>query len=340
MKIACVVGARPNFIKIAPFLNELKKNPIFTPVLIHTGQHYDNNLSYDIFQDLELPEPDINLEVNSSDFYDLYSACYNCFRVCAPDRIAVVGDVTSSAAAAQAAYHLSIPIAHIEAGLRSFDNTMPEEWNRIHIDKVSDLYFVTEIAAVNNLLNEGYPASKIHLVGNLMIDSLYQNLQKIKNIPKRAVSFALLTIHRESNTDKNSLRRIMNSVCQVADKIKVVFPVHPRTFKNLEINHPNIEVREPMGYLEFLSAMISCKFVMTDSGGIQDETTALGIPCLTLRENTERPCTLAGTSRLVGKNPFPAALEILNEYTRLEIKPPLWDGKTAPRVVKILEQWI
>lgn len=343
MKIACVVGARPNFVKIAPLWRELKKISTFEPILVHTGQHYDDNLSKKLFQDLELPEPDINLNAKSSDVAELAISCFSYLNVERPTAVLVFGDVNSSVAAASAAYNLKIPVAHVEAGLRSFDETMPEEINRINIDNISDLYFATEIEAVRNLFNEGYPAEKVHFVGNLMIDSLFENLPKAKKLPENTAPFALLTIHRESNTNERSLAELMNKICQIADKIRVIFPVHPRTakvLKTLHIHHSNIWLSEPLSYLGFLGLMARARFVMTDSGGIQDETTALGIPCLTLRENTERPCTLAGTNQLVGRDPVPAALEILNGYRRLQATPLLWDGKTAPRIVKVLESWI
>ena len=378
-KIVSVVGARPNFMKIAPIIEQLKiKNKNLKAklkhVLVHTGQHYDEEMSKSFFEDLNLPKPDINLGVGSaSHAVQTAKIMIEFEKVCLrerPDLIIVVGDVNSTIACALVASKLGIKIAHIEAGLRSFDRTMPEEINRVLTDAISDYLFTTCEDANENLKREGIPEEKIYFVGNVMIDTLLKYKERAKkskileklglNKDLQVRSYALLTLHRPSNVDnRETFINILKALKDVSEKIPIIFPAHPRTqrqikffslekyfnFVNIESNscvniENSINLLDPLSYLDFLNLMANAKFVLTDSGGIQEETTILNIPCLTLRENTERPVTLKeGTNTIVGSNPekiISKSMDILNGKKKIGRIPKLWDGKAAERIINIL----
>jgi len=378
-KIVSVVGARPNFMKIAPIIEQLKiKNKNLKAelkhVLVHTGQHYDEEMSKSFFEDLNLPKPDINLGVGSaSHAVQTAKIMIEFEKVCLrerPDLIIVVGDVNSTIACALVASKLGIKIAHIEAGLRSFDRAMPEEINRVLTDAISDYLFTTCEDANENLRKEGIPEEKIYFVGNVMIDTLLRYKERAKkskileklglNKDLQVRSYALLTLHRPSNVDnRETFINILKALKDVSEKIPIIFPAHPRTqrqiksfglekyfnFVNIESNscvniENSINLLDPLSYLDFLNLMANAKFVLTDSGGIQEETTILNIPCLTLRENTERPVTLKeGTNTIVGSNPekiISKSMDILNGKKKIGRIPKLWDGKAAERIINIL----
>jgi len=358
-RIVNIVGARPNFIKIAPIHALMRRMDEFDPQLIHTGQHYDDRMSKTFFDDLGLPRPDLYLGVGPGSHARQTAAVMveleKALLELQPDRVVVVGDVNSTLAAALAAAKLNIPVAHVEAGLRSNDRTMPEEINRILTDAVSDLLFVSERSGMRNLAREGVDAARIHLVGNVMIDSLIGHLKKAdgSNILSRlsldAGAFALMTLHRPANVDDPQvLEGILDAIAAITERIPMIFPIHPRTRKNLTRfgcsaridSMSNLILLEPLGYLDFLHLMARTRLVLTDSGGIQEETTYLGIPCLTLRENTERPVTLElGTNQLVGLDPdriLNAAINLLDGEPLTGRVPEKWDGNTAQRIVKIL----
>lgn len=359
MKIANVVGARPNLVKIAPLLREWRRPPEIRPLLIHTGQHYDERLSDIFFRQMNIPKPDINLEVGSGSHAwqtaEILKRIEPILLEHQPDLVLVVGDVNSTVSASLAAAKLRIPVAHVEAGLRSFDRAMPEEINRVLTDAMADYLFATEQAAVENLLREGRPRERIFLVGNVMIDALRQFLptaQQSRIGDELGLTdgsgfraFALLTLHRPSNVDSTeTLRRILLAIEEVAEQIPVVFPVHPRTKQKLDElkNHYHQQFRmvPPMGYLDFLCLLSHARLVLTDSGGIQEETTVLGVPCLTLRDNTERPITVSqGTNQIVGQDPariVAAVREVLSGKSKVGRAPHLWDGRAAERIVEIL----
>lgn len=357
MMICNVVGARPNFMKMAPIIEELNRRS-FRQLLVHTGQHYDEKMSQVFFDELSMPRPDLYLGVGSDTHARQTAQIMMGFEAFCfekkPDLAIVAGDVNSTAAVALVCSKLQIPVAHIEAGLRSFDRTMPEEINRIVTDHLSDLLFTTEVSGNENLEKEGIDKEKVHFVGNCMIDSLYKYLsQAIGQQPWSAFDvepggYALITLHRPSNVDDfenlDSLIEIINSV---SDTLPVIFPVHPRTKKQLlcckRLLGDNIILCEPLPYLSFLGCMAKASFVLTDSGGIQEETTALGIPCLTMRNNTERPVTITqGSNRLVGterNNILAAVNEIASGHWHKGERPPLWDGKAAQRIVSVLSDW-
>ncbi|MBU1913414.1 MAG: UDP-N-acetylglucosamine 2-epimerase (non-hydrolyzing) [Candidatus Omnitrophica bacterium] len=359
IKILSVVGARPNMMKIAPFVKELSKHRCFKSLVVHTGQHYDTRMSKVFFEDLELSKPGIYLGVGSGS-HAVQTACLmerleKVFLDEKPHLIVVVGDVNSTMAAALTAAKLVIPIAHIESGLRSFDRAMPEEINRIVTDSISEYLFAPSKDAVENLKNEGIPRNKIFLVGNIMIDTLScfrkkadksRILKKLKLSPK---GYALFTLHRPSNVDsKKNLSNILDAVKKIQEKITVVFPVHLRTEKMIKKfgleaylrSMKQVIVTQPYGYLDFMKLLTNSRFVLTDSGGIQEETTVLKIPCITLRDRTERPLTLKeGTNVLVGNNTkkiILAAFSALTDDHRRTRIPALWDGKTAKRIVRVL----
>jgi len=359
MKIAHIVGARPNLVKIAPLLREMGRHSEIRPLLIHTGQHYDEALSTVFFRQMGIPEPDVNLEVGSGSHAwqtaEVLKRIEPFLLDQRPDLVLVVGDVNSTLAAALAAAKLSIPVAHVEAGLRSFDRTMPEEINRVLTDALADYLFATEEDAVENLVREGRPRERIHLVGNVMIDALRQFLPLAQESRigydlgltegNGFSPFALLTLHRPSNVDSaDTLRTLLRALEAVADLVPIVFPVHPRTRQRLaELktgDHPRLRMIAPVGYLDFLCLLSRARLVLTDSGGIQEETTALGVPCLTLRENTERPVTVTeGTNRIVGQDParmMDAVREILAGNTKQGGMPRFWDGHSAERIIDIL----
>jgi UDP-N-acetylglucosamine 2-epimerase (non-hydrolysing) len=359
LKIFNIVGARPNLVKIAPLVREMRTHSSIQPILVHTGQHYDEKLSDVFFRQMGIPSPDFNLGVGSGSHAwqtaEILKRIEPLLIEQKPDLVLVVGDVNSTIAASLASAKLGIPVAHVEAGLRSFDRTMPEEINRILTDALADHLFVTEEDAICNLLKEGRPRDRIYLVGNVMIDALHQFLPQAQksNIGRElglcdgddVVSFAVLTLHRPSNVDSvRTLEKLFSAIGRVAEELPVIFPVHPRTQERLKAaqakHHPRLRLIPPVGYLDFLYLLNRSKFVLTDSGGIQEETTALGVPCLTLRENTERPITITeGTNELVGQDPTKivnAARDILVGTRKPGHVPQLWDGHSAERIVNIL----
>ncbi len=352
MKYLLVAGARPNFMKIAPIHRAFSANGNgHELLLVHTGQHYSRNMSDDFFRDLGIPEPDINLEVGSGSHAEQTARIMMAFApVCLehrPDWTIVVGDVNSTVACALTAKKLGIQVAHVEAGLRSRDMSMPEEINRLCTDAISDLLFTTDTLADENLRNEGVADHKIHFVGNTMIDTLHRHIGRAREVslPDGLApgQYAVLTMHRPSNVDSpNHLAPILGAINAIADRIPVVFPIHPRTAPRLNGAqlHPAIRTVEPMSYLPFLGLVARSRMVLTDSGGIQEETTVLGIPCLTMRPNTERPITCEiGTNILVGTDPgriLQEANAILDGRTRPGAIPEKWDGHAAERIVDVL----
>jgi UDP-N-acetylglucosamine 2-epimerase (non-hydrolysing) len=363
MKIIVVAGARPNFMKIAPLVHQLKKcSEDVTWKLVHTGQHYDYEMSKVFFNDLELPEPDFFLDAGSGTHAEQTARVILAFeKVCVqekPDCVVVVGDVNSTMACSITAKKMNIQVAHVEAGLRSRDMTMPEEINRMLTDAIADYLFVTEKSGVDNLKREGRKDEDIFFVGNVMIDTLFYHLDRFKNNPEpkenpaagkiKDAFFAVVTLHRPSNVDdRNTLGGILKALVRISEDIAVIFPVHPRTRKNIEVfklgkilNGSNVQLVPPMPYIEFLSLWKDAFLVLTDSGGLQEETTALGIPCFTIRENTERPITIEeGTNRLVGTT----GEGILSAYDELKTTgprkgrvPKYWDGKAAERILNVL----
>lgn len=369
MKILNVVGARPNFVKIAPLISEMRKSPGVHPLLVHTGQHYDTEMSGAFFRDLEIPRPDYHLHVQPGNsgrqLREIIAVLEPVMARQRPDAVLVVGDVNSTVAGALAAVKLGIPVAHVEAGLRSFDRRMPEEVNRVVTDAVSDLLFASEPSGVENLRREGCPLGRVFLVGNVMIDTLKRALGRTK---EPAISnfrtspawqaqlsksrYAVLTLHRQGLVDDPLLfGRIWHVLQEIGREMPIIFPVHPRTrlrFRSLGFeskssaggNGCGVHMISPLGYMEFLNLQRRAAFVMTDSGGVQEETTALGVPCLTLRENTERPFTVThGTNRVVGFDADRIHREIgrlLRGHARKERAHELWDGRAAERIVRIL----
>ena len=369
-KVFLVSGARPNFMKIAPIFRELKKYPEeFEAIIIHTGQHYDYEMSKIFFEDLNIPEPNIYLGVGSGNHGEQTGKIMIEFeKVCLkepPDLVIVVGDVNSTLAAALVAVKLHIQLAHIEAGLRSFDRIMPEEINRILTDVVSDFLFTTCEDGDLNLKREGIPESKIFLVGDVMVDTLFDNQEKVDSVQKYkdfglvSKEYALLTLHRAENvTTKDKLRNILEALNEIVKEIPIIFPAHPGTLKQIKKfglsdyfcdNDEPKKIRwiKPLGYIEFQSLLKNSRLVLTDSGGMQEETSVLNIPCLTLRENTERPITLTkGTNVLVGSN----IKRIIEETHKILGGSPrsggdrktnhsiLWDGRASERIIKILRE--
>ena len=358
-KVHLIVGARPNFMKMAPLYKEFNKyNNEFDVKLIHTGQHYDERMSKFFFDDLQMPVPDEYLEVGSGTHGKQTAKIIERYEEVLlkdkPDLVIVAGDVNSTVACALDAVKLHIPVAHLEAGLRSFARSMPEEINRIMTDVISDYLLTPSPDANENLLKEGKPAEKIHLVGNIMIDSLIQYrskaeeskmLQDLKILPK---DYALITLHRPSNVDnKAGLLTILNAFEEINKQIKLIFPIHPRTTKRIhEFGlEAKVEAMEnlilipPAGYYDFMHLQMNARFVLTDSGGIQEESTFFGIPCLTLRPNTERPITIwEGTNQLVkleSADIIAAAAKIIGGEIKQGKIPKYWDGKTAERIVQL-----
>jgi UDP-N-acetylglucosamine 2-epimerase (non-hydrolysing) len=359
IKIINVVGARPNFVKMAALMDAYRKYPEIDPLLVHTGQHYDVSMSDSFFQQLGIPAPDINLGVGSASHAAQTAEIMKAFEATVfdhrPDAVLVVGDVNSTIACGLVAVKLGAKLVHVEAGLRSFDRSMPEEINRLLTDSISDLLFCTEKSGVDNLLREGVAEEKIFLVGNVMIDTLLKNKPKAEEsgilgkFGVEANGYAVLTMHRPSNVDdRETLGNILEALEVIQRDMPVLFPAHPRTRKNLDgsvlgkrLNGlPGLRLLTPLGYLDFLKLMMSARIVLTDSGGIQEETTMLGIPCLTLRENTERPITTEiGSSQLVGTDPeriLSAYRSVTSGKWRSSKIPPLWDGRAAERIVDIL----
>jgi UDP-N-acetylglucosamine 2-epimerase (non-hydrolysing) len=356
IQVSAIVGARPNFVKMAPILHEAGLRPAFQCRLIHTGQHYSPEMSATFFDDLGIPAPDVNLEVGSGSHTAQTAGVM--LRLEAelnqrrPDLVLVVGDVNSTMAAALVASKLGIPLAHVEAGLRSFDRNMPEETNRVVTDVLSDFLFASEPSGVTNLLAEGKPREKVFLVGNVMIDTLMKFRDKaaqtgvLERLGLKRRGYAVATLHRPSNVDDvEHLAAMVDMLAGLARHLPVVFPVHPRTKERMEgagIAECGLILTEPLGYLEFLRLISEARLVLTDSGGIQEETTILQVACLTVRENTERPITIEqGTNRLVGTDPkkiLQSALETLDRPPRLLAPPDLWDGKASARILDVLER--
>jgi UDP-N-acetylglucosamine 2-epimerase (non-hydrolysing) len=362
VKIANIVGARPNFVKISPLIREMLRHPALSPILIHTGQHYGSAMSDSFFTQLQIPAPDHNLGVGSGSHAtqtaQVMQGLEPILEAERPDLVLVVGDVNSTLAAALTAVKLGIPVAHVEAGLRSLDRSMPEEINRLLTDAISDLLFVTDEAARENLLREGIPGSNIHFVGNVMIDSLlafrpsWEASSIVDRLGLTGRTYAVLTLHRPSNVDDTgTLTELLRALEEVARHLPIVFPVHPRVASRLsrpagsqtgDQLAPNggIVYLAPLEYLDFVALMSQARLVLTDSGGIQEETTMLGVPCLTLRDTTERPVTVThGTNRVVGAGPRRIAAEALwtlDHPAHPGPPPPLWDGQAAQRIVRVL----
>ncbi|MHC4294777.1 MAG: non-hydrolyzing UDP-N-acetylglucosamine 2-epimerase [Planctomycetota bacterium] len=363
MKIINIVGARPNFMKIAPLMKAYRDYPSIEALLVHTGQHYDEQMNGLFFKQLDIPIPDVNLEVGSGTHAvqtaEIMKAFEPVVRSHAPDAVLVVGDVNSTIACGLVAVKLGIRLVHVEAGLRSFDRTMPEEINRILTDAISDLFFCTERSGVRNLQKEGVAEDSIFLVGNVMVDTLLQNkgLAESSTILEQLGltqrSYAVLTLHRPANVDDpDVLSDILDALEVIQQETPIVFPIHPRTRANLASSTlsgriegmANLRLIDPLGYLDFLKLMSLARVVLTDSGGIQEETTILRVPCLTLRDNTERPITIElGTNRLVGTHHekiIRAYRSAISNQTRRPQTPPLWDGRAAQRIAKILSEKI
>jgi UDP-N-acetylglucosamine 2-epimerase (non-hydrolysing) len=363
MRVINIVGARPNFMKMAPIIRAMEDYPNeIEHLLVHTGQHYDHRMSKAFFEDLDMPRPDIDLEVGSGSHAEQTARIMVAFeKVCLreePELVIVVGDVNSTLACSITAKKLGIMVAHVEAGLRSRDMTMPEEINRLCTDVLCDYLFTTDILANQNLLKEGISKEKIHFVGNVMIDSLLKHralaegLGLMEEMGLTAGAYATLTLHRPSNVDdRERLEGILQALSAIAEELPIVFPIHPRTQKmaaEFGLDHyfetgaqvKGIWLTEPMGYLEFLHLNMNARMVLTDSGGLQEETTVLGVPCITLRENTERPVTeTVGTNTVVGnkmENILAAARKVLSGDLREGSIPEKWDGKAAERIVRIL----
>lgn len=361
MKIINVVGARPNFMKVAPIHRLMVQSEKIEPVLVHTGQHYDEKMSEIFFEQLGLPKPDVYLGVGSDSHAKQTAKIMVEFeQVCLehkPDIVLVVGDVNSTVACSLVAAKLGIKVCHVEAGLRSFDKRMPEEINRMVTDAISDYLFVSEISGLVHLREEGVDENKIFFVGNVMIDSLVHNLKKAEDSAMGEIldikddGYCLTTLHRPSNVDnKEKAQILVDTLTEMSEKMDIVFPIHPRTektFKNFDLYdqlfaNPKIKLTEPASYFDFIYLMAHAKMIMTDSGGIQEETTYLKKPCLTLRENTERPITITeGTNILIKETDKDIIMENVNNILAGNTKkgkvPELWDGKTAERIVDILE---
>lgn len=362
IEVVCVCGARPNFMKIAPLMAEFARRGDINGYLVHTGQHYDERMSKLFFEELEIPRPNINLEVGSGSHAQQTAEIMKRFEPVLmerkPNYVLVVGDVNSTIACGLVAVKLGVRLAHVEAGLRSFDRTMPEEINRILTDRISDLLFVTERSGVENLAQEGVAEDKVFLVGNVMIDTLLANRKKadkstiLNKLGLESKGYGVLTLHRPSNVDDPEvLKAILEALGKIQQDMPLIFPVHPRTRKNMSRfglddrlkEMTDFRLVEPQGYLDFLKLMAESRLVLTDSGGMQEETTILGVPCMTLRENTERPITIEqGTNRLV----HVTTADILKHYSEImasDMKtvqqiPDMWDGKSAQRIAKILAE--
>jgi UDP-N-acetylglucosamine 2-epimerase (non-hydrolysing) len=365
--LLCVVGARPNYMKMAPLLRAFGVHPGLPPaVLVHTGQHYDPMMNDRLFEDLALPRPDVNLEVGSAthavqtaEVMQRFEPVLDAHR---PSCVVVVGDVNSTLACTLVAVKKSIPVAHVEAGLRSFDRSMPEEINRVLTDQIADLLYTTERSARDNLAREGIGAERVHFVGNVMIDSLLSHrsravcagevLRRAGRPGFDAPGYGVVTLHRPSNVDEpGPLSESLDILCSVARKLPLVCALHPRTVARIEafglsakLRGERILVLPPQGYLEMLGLMAGATVVLTDSGGMQEETTALSVPCLTLRENTERPITVEqGTNTLVGRDRariLRLVDEILSTGGKRGRAPELWDGRAAERIAAHLARWL
>lgn len=356
-RIVAVAGARPNFMKIAPLLHEIGRRGTIDVFLVHTGQHYDAAMSDGFFQDLGIPAPDANLGVGSGSHAvqtaEVMTGIEAILLEQRPDAVLVVGDVNSTLAATVVAVKLGIRVAHVEAGLRSFDRGMPEEINRLLTDAVSHWLFVSEPSGERNLLREGTDPARIHFAGNVMIDTLLAQLDRartldtVQRLGLTPRGYAVLTLHRPSNVDDPArLSELFDVLEEIQQRIPVVFPIHPRTADAIQsrLGGRTLKLRTtpPLGYLEFLRLMADARLVLTDSGGIQEETTVLGVPCLTLRVNTERPVTVEqGTNRIVGNDPHAIRAEVakvLDGESRQGRIPDRWDGQAAKRIVDVLER--
>ncbi|SLM28689.1 UDP-N-acetylglucosamine 2-epimerase [Desulfamplus magnetovallimortis] len=360
MKIFLIAGARPNFMKIAPIARALDSHNPLTYKIVHTGQHYDQNMSDIFFQELGIRQPDYHLGAGGGTHAQQTARIMTGFEdICTnerPDMVIVVGDVNSTLACSVVAKKMQIKVAHVEAGLRSFDLSMPEEINRMVTDAISDLFFVTEEQGMVNLIKEGKPESALHFVGHVMIDNLFYQLKKLEEMDpetlpyndfKQAHSdYGVVTLHRPSNVDNRDVfEGIMGTLAKVSESLPLIFPIHPRTRKNMEVfgiePADNVHLVEPLSYMAFLNLWKDAEVALTDSGGLQEETTALGIPCLTIRENTERPITITeGTNELVGTS----REAILNAFGRIIARewkqgqrPKFWDGRASERIVEILK---
>ncbi|HLN03583.1 MAG TPA: UDP-N-acetylglucosamine 2-epimerase (non-hydrolyzing) [Bryobacteraceae bacterium] len=357
IRILCVAGARPNFMKLAPLVAALDRDAEFSPFIVHTGQHYDDQMSGQFFRDLDIPAPKCNLSVGSGSQAQQTAEIMKRFEPVVleekPDAVLVVGDVNSTMACALVAKKLGIRVIHVEAGLRSFDREMPEEINRVVTDAISDLLLVTEESGYRNLIAEGVPRERVFLTGNLMIDSLRAHMNSAKQsdvltrLGAKPGSYGLVTLHRPSNVDDPThLAEIMETLSIIAGELTLYLPIHPRTRARLEEHtipvDPRIHLTEPLGYFDFLWLMSNSSVVLTDSGGIQEETTALGVPCLTLRDNTERPATIEeGTNILAGthKGSILDAWKQLKENPKRGRIPKYWDGGASARCVEALRSY-
>lgn len=358
MKITLIAGARPNFIKIAPIIHaiqsEIDQNSTISYRLVHTGQHYDAKMSETFFKELNIPEPSVNLACGGGSQAEQTASILIAFEKelleFPADLVIVVGDVTSTMACTIVAKKLNTKVAHVEAGIRSFDITMPEEINRMVTDSITDYFFTTSVTANENLLKNGVSNDSIYYVGNVMIDTLLKNRVKFRkpsvfdHLGLKAKTYFVLTMHRPANVDEtNKLKEMMKEIISNVNDLPVVFPIHPRTAKiieDLNINAPNLHIIEPLGYLEFNYLVENAKAVITDSGGITEETTIMGVPCLTLRDNTERPETITvGTNELIGTNPKsikPVLTKLFSGDWKKGGVPELWDGKAAQRIIEII----
>ena len=368
MKILSVVGARPNFIKIAPLIREMRRYQDITSILVHTGQHYDVRMAGQFFEDLQIPTPDVSLEVGSGTHAqqtaEVMKRIEPVLIEIRPDIVLVVGDVNSTLAAALTAVKLHIAVAHVEAGLRRFDRSMPEEINRLATDAISDYLFVTEDSGMQNLRREGADEGKLFFVGNVMIDSLEASRRTWERSSIHAQlgltkgHYGIVTLHRPATVDDPYiLREVIEALGEVAEQLPLIFPIHPRTRKNLmemgqfirplwfgegKLPSTGICCLEPIGYLDFMALVSNARIVLTDSGGLQEESTVLGVPCVTLRDNTERPVTVThGTNQLAGTSPpkiIAAAHSCLSRQQRALAAPPLWDGRAAQRIVAVCRE--
>lgn len=357
IRLICVAGARPNFMKVAPLFLALDRDPAFHPILVHTGQHYDDQMSGQFLRELGLPSPHHHLSVGSGSHAQQTAEVMKRFEPVVleekPDGVIVAGDINSTLACALVAKKLQIPVIHVEAGLRSFDRSMPEEINRLMTDSISDLLLVTEQSAIVNLRAEGIPNSRIAFPGNLMIDSLRKHADQaksstiLKDLGLDSTGYGLVTLHRPGNVDDPAtLSGLLETLDVIARDLPLVFPVHPRTAVRIQElslqTSDRIQFIKPVGYVDFLSLMMHSCFVFTDSGGIQEETTVLGITCLTLRENTERPVTLEeGTNLLAGtgRDSILKAWSLVRAQARPASVPKFWDGNAAERCVQALRSY-
>lgn len=356
MKLVVIAGARPNFMKVAPLMWEIQRRTGVEARLVHTGQHYDQRMSELFFEELGIPRPDINLEVGSGSHAVQTAEVMKRFEPVLesekPDAVVVVGDVNSTIACALTAVKLGVPVAHVEAGLRSFDRSMPEEINRVLTDAICRWLFVSERSGLTNLRREGVEEGRVFFVGNVMIDTLFACRERIRTVPildelgLGEGTYGVVTLHRPANVDDDRVfAGLLKALGRLQQELPLVFPVHPRTRKVLDRagaarSLPNLRLVEPLGYLAFMRLVSGARLVLTDSGGIQEETTVLGVPCLTLRNNTERPATVEeGTNVLVGLDPdriASAGLEAIRRPPSAGRTPELWDGRAAARILDAL----